>query len=210
MGLNNSHTFDSKLKYMLLCISWSVLLSGFIPQLITAAILIIGYIWQFRSFRTQIQTQNEIAGRTSSVTVILKLEDQFEKLSGARSAVAKRILDSKLLDADAITNYQTQIGYEIEDVYDFFDTLGFLVIKHYLASDVAWNYFDHWFVSYYMLFKKYDIRKVAGYESTVWNNMTELKLIFDNIETENNSAIPRKEITNAGLKKFFSEELISD
>jgi hypothetical protein len=143
---------------MFLCISWSVLLSGFIPQLITAAILIIGYIWQFRSFRTQIQTQNEI----------------------------------------------------IEDVYDFFDTLGFLVIKHYLAADVAWNYFDHWFVSYYIFFKKYDIRKAAGYEFTVWNNMTELKIIFDNIEAENNAAIPRKEITTSGLKNFFSEELISD
>jgi hypothetical protein len=196
---------------MFICISWSILLSGLIPALITAIILIGGYYFQLRSFDRQIKTQNDIARKANNVTVILKLEDQFNALNVQRSSTAKKIISSGLLlDDKPISNYQSQVGYDIEDIYDFFDTLGFLIIKEYLAADVAWNYFDHWFISYYGFFKKYGVKSVSEYESTVWNNLERLKEIFDKIESENKGSALRNDIKKSDLAKFFEEESIPE
>ncbi len=68
-----------------------------------------GYSRQFELFKKQTADQNEITARSSSVTIILKLEDQFEELSEDRSAVATEILNSKLLDA-ILTEYEPFYG----------------------------------------------------------------------------------------------------
>ncbi len=184
---------------------WLSLLNGLIPAILTAIILLWGYGRQIDLFKSKLPTSNEIAARSSSVTLILKLEDQFTDLEDERSLVSTRILNSKLLDT-ILTDYESQVGAECEDIFDFFDTLGFLVNNKYLDAEVAWHYFDHWFQLYYSLLVKYDIKKATPHGVTVWNNLEPLCKKFDELEVKKGGK--SRDLLNVELmKKYFSQEI---
>ena len=104
----------------------------------------------------QLQAQNENAFKYSSVTLADSFQREFDGLTGDRAAAAHIILHNGLLTKDGF-DYNV-LEELLEDAYDFFDTVGFFVRKHYMKGEVAHQYFDHWFSHYFAFYKLYELK----------------------------------------------------
>jgi hypothetical protein len=162
---------------------------------------------QKSQFRKQRIDDNERAFKNNSVILIANFEKQFDELENYRIEVAKAIIDNKLLEKDSF-DYGI-IDKRMDKIYDLFDTLGYFVDQEYIKADVAHQFFDYWFSKYYEFYKLYNIRELAGYEKTVWNNLPKLSTKLDEIEAKQLGK-EKEKITRLDLKEFFLEEARDD
>jgi hypothetical protein len=120
-----------------------------------------------------------------------------------RQEMAKIIINNKVLEHESFD--YSLLQNKIDNIYDLFDTIGFFVKNKFMKADVAHEYFDYWFCRYYQFFKFYEIKKLAGFEETVWNNLSKLSHELDIIEVaqfgKRNNVLDKKE-----LEIFFNEE----
>jgi hypothetical protein len=189
------------------CISLSILLSGLIPAIISSIIIGLFYLYQFKLFKKQMKEQNDVAIKASSFSIILKKEEEFDNIHflKIRKELASKIITEKLLDKESF-DYKNVIGRDIENVFDFFTTIGFYIDNKYLLPDIAWNHFDYFFRRYYAFYTMYNIKEQSGYEDTAWNNLEKLKKYFDETEIQKSKTGNIPIIDKEELKNFFSEE----
>jgi len=138
------------------------------------------------------------------VQLITDFDRQFQELADTRSEIAKIIIVNKILESDKIEKYE-RFDNQLDDIYDFFDTLGFFVIENYIKAEVVHQYFYHWFEHYYDFYMLYDVKTLTGYNETVWINLLKLSKILNQIEVKQ-LAKSRSEITKEMLLRFFSDE----
>ncbi len=84
--------------------------------------------------------QASLTRLTLGADLIMKLEDRFEE----PEFMKKRKRAAKALKAVSQTNKG-----DIEDVLDFFETLGLLVRRRALDPELAWSSFFYWLHGYY-------------------------------------------------------------
>jgi len=158
-------------------------------------------------FKKQRVDDNERAFKTSSVTLITDFDSQFTDLIESRIKVAKIIIKDKILEKDTF-NYEI-LDKRMDDIYDFFDTLGYLVDQQYIKADLVHQYFNYWFSRYYEFYQLCEIKKLSKYGDTVWNNMPKLYTKLKEIEAEQ---LGREEdkLTKAELISFFEKESWED
>lgn len=156
---------------------------------------------QFKKLRAD---EYERSFKDSSVALITKFDDLFnDELYDARHTIGKIITENNLLD-------QKKFDYEslripLEEVYDFFDTLGFFVNKKYLKPEVVHHYFHHWFSKYFELYNSYHIQKLSKQPNTVWMNLANLNQQLNKIELELLGK-PTTRVTKQTLSDFFKDE----
>jgi hypothetical protein len=158
--------------------------------------------WQFRKTRTD---ENERELKNSSVQLILDFGKEFQELEECRKDVSRTIIEHKVLEDTEIRNYSTLKNFGLEDIYDFFDTLGFYVQEKYIKAEIVHHYFDHWFSKYYKFYEQYNVKKLSGYEATVWDNLHTLSKLLNEVEIKKR-AKPRQTISKSILETFFTDE----
>jgi hypothetical protein len=77
---------------------------------------------------------------TIGADLIMKLEDRFEE---------KSFLESREKAKRALKSNTEENKDHIENVFDFFETIGLLVRKKALDKELAWNSFFYWLHGYY-------------------------------------------------------------
>ncbi len=160
---------------------------------------------QWRQFKKLRADDSERAFKNSSVTLITDFDKQFDDLIDERIKVAKIIIENKILENPSFDFSILQ--NRMDDIYDFFDTLGYFVEQKYIKPEVVHQYFYHWFSMYFEFYKIYNIKELSGFDKTVWNNMPKLSEIMENVESELLGK-RRKKITKDDLVKFFGEETL--
>ena len=177
---------------------------GSIGTFVLAIAAFISLFVQSKQFKKTRADENERAFINSSVQLITDFDRQFQELADTRSDVAKIIITNKILEADKIEKFE-HFDNQLDDIYDFFDTLGFFVVENYIKAEVVHQYFYHWFEHYYDFYTLYDVKTLSGYNETAWMNLPRLSKILNQIETKQ-LAKGRSKITKEMLLKFFTVE----
>jgi hypothetical protein len=159
---------------------------------------------QLDLIRTQLDSQNENAFKYSSVKIAQEFDEEFEELDEERTEAATTILSNKLLDQEPL-DYAILTG-QLDNIFDLFDTVGYFVRYKYIKAEVAHQYFQHWFAHYYRFFVLYNIRELADYGDTVWNNLVTLSRDLDAVEINLKGGRALPVIDKVALEKFFKEE----
>ncbi|MGD0548275.1 MAG: DUF4760 domain-containing protein [Terracidiphilus sp.] len=92
------------------------------------------------------------------VDLIFDLDHQFK---------APDLLNARRLSATALQDHEPT--EEIDEVLDFFETLGILVHRNAVDDELAWNYFSHWVFRYAALTKGHiETRRKDECDETYW------------------------------------------
>ena len=169
------------------------------------AIVAIATLWfQNRQFKISREEEKERNFKNSSVQLILNFDAQFVDLQDFRFEAANHIINTKILNGSVIHKYDSFNG-NLEEIYDFFDTLGFFIKQDYIKAEVVHNYFYYWFSHYYEFYKQYNVKHLSGYEETAWNNLDFLLKALNDIE-EKQLGRKIKTINKNMLIDFFIKE----
>jgi len=158
---------------------------------------------QLNLLQSQLKDENENSFKYNSIKLGQMFDSQFIGLTEDRKKSAGLILRNDFLAHDTI-NY-APIKEKMDEIYDFFDTIGYFVKHNYFKAEVAHQYFDYWFSPYYTFFATYHIKEFSGYDETVWNNLSSLSQHMDRVEIDQTGRA-RKPITKEDLKEFFQQE----
>lgn len=187
----------------------SGLAGAVLTSIITVIVLLAGYAIQFYLFKEQIKVLREEAFKTNSIKLSFDLSNEFEnELDDDRTEVGKFIINKKVLDRDFITDKEyEEISGNIENIIDFFDTLGFYIRNNYIKTDLVWTNFYYWFNNYYELYQKY---KIIGFRfqnsPQVWKNIDFLMTELRKIEFSESNKKPIGPVLKFELERFFKEE----
>jgi hypothetical protein len=177
---------------------------GSIGTFLLAIAAFITLYFQNKQFKKARRDENERAFKNSSVQLITDFDKQFQDLENLRSETANTITGHGILEKGLIENYNDlKIG--LEELYDFFDTLGFFVAENYIKAEVVHQYFHYWFEHYYAFFVMYNVKSVSGYPDTVWINLPKLSNALEKVEIKQLGK-ESEEITKEDLLEFFQGE----
>jgi len=174
---------------------------GNLTVVIVAATTLIIQNKQFRKTRAD---EKERSFKDSSVQLILSFDEQFVDLTDLRLEISTLVLRHDVLKKSVIDNYAAYKG-AFEEIYDFFDTLGFYVREEYIKAEVVYQYFYYWFSHYYEFYKLYNIKHLSGYEDSTWTNLALLSQKLDAIE-EKQLGRKVKVFNKNMLLDFFKKE----
>lgn len=134
------------------------------------------------------------------IETLSKLVDRFENASfeSKRSEAAR----------SCINNIQNKNpGIEIEEMFDFFDEIAFLVRIKALTLEMAWHEFYHWIRLYYQSAEIYfNDRRVK--EPSVWEDIFKLYPKLNSFEEINHPITYKEKLDDSALKAFLEEELL--
>jgi hypothetical protein len=159
---------------------------------VSALIALFGVSVSYRAFKNQVK----IMAGSVSADLALKLADDFDsEISLARRGrVANAFLNNlKIAEAD--------------DVFDFFEQVGFFVRKGLIESDVAHSFFFHW-VNLYWIAGRQAIAEKRVESEGLWKDFEFLYQKLLNIEMTTD---PRSRFINPSseiIKKYLEEELV--
>ena len=102
----------------------------------------IGTIWAVSMAVWQIR----LSRITASADLLLRLEDRFDD---------KGFIEKRKDAVRAIKNTTRANQGNIEEIFDFFETIGILVHKGALDEELAWSSFFYWLHGYYRFGKKF-------------------------------------------------------
>ena len=127
--------------------------------------------------------------------VILRLIDKFddEKMLTLRHKAALSIRDFRL--------GKGAISKDVENVLDFFETIGMLSKRGVIDNQIVWHSFHHWLRGYYWCAKDF-IDKRREKESTVYEDLISLYRRTAKYEWDTDD-LPSK----ADLDDFISDEI---
>jgi hypothetical protein len=158
---------------------------------------------QLDLLRTQLAAENENAYKYNSVRLILAFDEQFEDLIETRAEAARVIIDNNILERGPLK--PKELDDLLDDVYDLFDTIGYFIKNKYIKTDVAHEYFHHWFSRYYAFYEQYKIKESSGYDEAAWNNLSYLSKQLDGVEDHQTGKFSSSP-TKSDLLHFFTQE----
>lgn len=90
--------------------------------------------------------QIRLSRLTGSADLLLRLEDRFDE---------EEFMSCRVKAATALKNTTESNQVDIEDVLDFFETVGILVRKGALNDELVWSSFYYWLHGYFHYGKKF-------------------------------------------------------
>jgi|ERR1035438_285282 hypothetical protein len=159
---------------------------------VSTLIALLGVRIAYRAFKSQVTS---FAGSVSA-DLALKLSHDFDSEASIarRGRVANAFLNNlRIAEAD--------------DVFDFFEQVGFFVRKGLIESDVAHSFFFHW-VNLYWVVGKQTIAEKRIESEGLWKDFEFLHQKLLNIEMTTD---PRSRFINPSaeiIKKSLEEELV--
>jgi hypothetical protein len=100
---------------------------------------------------------------TLSADLALKLEDRFNQAA---------MLKHRRRAAEALRS-GTYPNDDVDSVFDFFETVGFLVSRGAIDAEAVWSMFDFW-VEGYSQAARLQIDEVRAHKEPVWRHFAEL------------------------------------
>jgi hypothetical protein len=146
----------------------------------------------YRAFKTQVTSFRS----SVSADLALKLVHDFDSEAwlARRGRVANAYLNSlKIAEAD--------------DVFDFFEQIGFFVRKGLIEADVAHSFFFHW-VNLYWIVGKQTIAEKRIESAGLWKDF---EFLYDRLLKIEMTTDPRSRFINPSpelIKKSLEEELV--
>lgn len=177
---------------------------GSIANLAVALAAFIAILAQRKQFEKQRADENERSFKDSSVHLILSFDENFIDLGDTRHEIAELVIRYDVLNKSVIDNYSAYKG-AFEEIYDFFDSIGFFIREGYIKPEVVYHYFYYWFSHYYIFYNLYNIKHLSGYVDSTWNNLAMLSKQLDEIE-ERELGRKIKPIDKNMLLDFFKRE----
>jgi hypothetical protein len=115
--------------------------------------------------------QIRLSRLTGSADLLLRLEDRFDE---------EEFMKSRVAAATALKKASWPRKEVIEDVFDFFETVGILVRKGALNKELVWNSFSYWLHGYFLygenFLKEQRNKFPARYDEAVWLHKALLKV----------------------------------
>ena len=141
----------------------------------------------------QIRTAKFVSG----VDVLLRMEDEFQ---GEKMLIERKSAASVLLKKPNST------PEDMDDLLDFFESLGLLTRRGALDKEMVWNNFFYWAHRYWIAAEDYIAEKQKK-DPTEWENFTKLEKDLIKIEKKHGSTYNLKLTKNSpDIKTFLEEE----
>jgi hypothetical protein len=134
---------------------------------------------------------------SQSVDLILKLEQRFNK--------DKDVIEARRKAAKAFHSNSGSPPSDIEDVLDFFETLGLLVRRKALDKEMVWHTFYYWMHRYWLLSKAY-IREKQKSKPTFWKDYVRLEEQLTAIERKKSKLNTDIDLSKDELDVFLNDE----
>jgi hypothetical protein len=134
---------------------------------------------------------------SQSVDLILKLEERFSD--------SKAMKEKRQLAGEALRSNPSSPSSDIEDVLDFFETLGLLVRRKALDEEMVWNTFYHWLHRYWLLCEPY-ITEKRRTKLTLWGDYVNLEKRIVAIEWEKTKSRDDIDLSKQELDEFINDE----
>jgi hypothetical protein len=144
--------------------------------------------------RETFERQNESYKLSVGAEWLFKLDDQFD--SGPFRSKRR---------SSAISLRNKAYDPILEDVWDFFDTVGLLVRKGVLDEEMIWSRFFHWINGYWKASKQL-LEERRGDEKQVWNDFENLFERVTKWEEKERSNSADLEWDDNKIQEFLDEE----
>ena len=153
------------------------------------------------------QTYLNYERNTYDPTMALKYDDIFYEMTKARLKAATSLKSNR----DNLSNiHQYKVLLEdIDDVLDFFDTIGFLLKSDQISDKVAHQYFCHWIRGYWVFAEPY-IHEWQKKEITRWEHLEELFETVIRIEIKKSKSTREKQLKIPRDDEFLEEEILAN
>jgi uncharacterized membrane protein len=165
--------------------------------------------------RKMVDDQARAAKLNLEISVQMKMEEQWD---GARVKAARR----RLATMFATRGFQKQAGKPLppirdvlalptsppdDDVFEFFESLGFYIKRHFDDVEMAWNTFGHHCLCWWALSERY-IRKMREEwgEPLMFAEFEGLARRFANVEASRRGVAPLSADKDERLEKFVEDE----
>ncbi len=132
---------------------------------------------------------------TLSVELLMRLDDRFNS----------KLLHTRAVAAGMLADKAT--GSAVDDILDFFETVGYLVRGQNLSSELVWHTFYHTLHRYYLLSQDY-IAAERREHPRIWSDLTRLHEQL--VQIERNSPRPDIEVSQDELREFIVDECRRD
>jgi hypothetical protein len=181
-------------------------------QTVALILTLIAVLWYAEITRRiyreiQLQSRTAIASHTSyklSVAAewLLKLDDRFNavELTNARLHVTRELLDP---NPEGLGVQQLQDS--MEELWDFFDTLGALLRRGVLDKELLHSTFFHWVNAYWLVTHQYLERERQGYEER-WKDFVFLVMELRAFERENHPNSKDLDWSEEEQRHFMTQE----
>ncbi len=170
-----------------MCVDFKLILN--IAQILGVIAAICGLIYQIRRSRFSLNLE-----------LVLKFDDKFngEHFKRKRIKAATSILKKKqYLDA--------------EDIFDFFETVGYLVRKKTLNKKIVWHTFYGWVQGYWSSGIEHIKRKRREEnDNTLWEDFEYLHAVLLNIQRSEANKSDAEVLNKNKIIEFLKEEIIPD
>jgi len=160
-------------------------LKGFAPWVAIAVSIVVLWI-QIRRARF-----------AQSVDLILKLEQRFFE--------SENMIEVRRKAAGALRTNRSSPASDVDDVLDFFETLGLLARKKALDKEMIWNTFYHWIHRYRLLLKDHILEKQET-NSSIWEDLLALDNALVAIELKRSKSRFDIDIPEIELLEFLKDE----
>ncbi len=144
-----------------------------------------------------IKKQTESLEKSVSADICLKLMDRFDRPSmiAARSEAAKALLSKTNLDS-------------VDEVFDFFESVGLYVRREMLDKEVAHSFFFHW-INLYWNAGKERIETNRLRAAGIYSDFESLYQTVLAIEMKEDPKSRDINPTDADLKAFLKQEIVT-
>ena len=107
----------------------------------------------------------------------------------------------------AATSIKEKIYTEVDDVFDFFETLGMLVKRGALDEQMVWSSFSYWILNYWWAAREH-ISKKRQEDRTVWSYFAWLYKRMTVIEQREGRSFSSLMPSEDALSEFYEYELM--
>jgi hypothetical protein len=158
---------------------------------------IVGIWIAYRAFKAQtsaIELSSEQFRLSLSVDLVIKLEERFnsDAIKKARRLAAKALLTKRDID-------------NVDDVLDFFETLGLLTRLKGLKEEMVYSIFFHWINCYWTAAHHY-VGEMRRDTITAWEDAEYAYKAVLAIEQKRDPRSQDIQLSDARLKKFLEDE----
>lgn len=128
--------------------------------LLSTLLAVIWYTIETNRMQKAAVKQSDLSKETLSVDLTLKFDDRFNNKSMLlkRKFVSQELMTSATISLEKVANTiisRPPVKDRLEDILDFFETIGQLVRRGTLDEVLIWHTFYHWFYHYYFLTEKF-------------------------------------------------------
>lgn len=186
-----------------------------------AVVTAIGTLWYayktrelVEATKTMIEEQSRAAKLNLELSVHMKLEEQWDgpRLKAARSRLADVVNRRLLVEFTEPVQAARDCLALLEDgpdddVFEFFESLGFYIKRHFDDFEMAWNTFGYHCLGWWALSEKYilKLREERG-DPLIFTEFEGLARRFSNFETSRSGVWVLGSISDQDLDRFVADE----